>query len=101
MLWKMYPKALYQPLCKLLEKFEIWVKLKSGDYLVPCLLSDQAPENVFDKVRSRGARMLGRVYVIPFCPHGFFSHLLLRRDLTFDFSTPLRRQRQSFFRYRA
>ena len=22
--------------------------------------------------------MLGRVYVIPFCPHGFFSHLLLR-----------------------
>ena len=54
----------------------MWVKLSNGDYLVPCLLSSQPPPHSFHEMSA--ARTIGRVYVIPFCPHGFFSHLLLR-----------------------
>ncbi len=78
-LWKNYPPQLYQPLCRLLEKFQVWVKLASGEYLVPCLLQSQPMRNSFDSAPLRaGDHTIGRVYLIPFCPHGFFSHLLLR-----------------------
>lgn len=80
-LWKSYPPSLYNALCKLLERFEVWVKLTpSGDYLVPCLLQNQPArkKNSFHSAMRAQDRMIGRVYVIPFCPHGFFSHLLLR-----------------------
>jgi hypothetical protein len=97
-LWKHYPSQLYQPLCKLLEKFQglwkerflffflkkkqlfsVWVKLANGDYLVPCLLNSQPTRNLFDVAPLRANdHTIGRVYVIPFSPHGFFSHLLLR-----------------------
>ncbi len=55
------------------------MKLANGDFLVPCLLNNQPGRNLFDAAPPRAAdHTIGRVYVIPFSPHGFFSHLLLR-----------------------
>ena len=80
-LWKTYPSSLFPALSKMLEKFEVWVKLSSGEYLVPCLLQGQPVRNSFDANGPQGrpdSHTTGRVYLIPFCPHGFFSHLLIR-----------------------
>lgn len=78
LLWRDYSPALYPALCRLLERFEVWVRLSSGDYLVPCLLDSQPERNSFDVGARPLDRTVGRVYMIPFCPHGFWSHLLLR-----------------------
>lgn len=77
-LWRDYPPQMYTAFSKLLEKFEVWVRLANGDYLVPCLLDAQPEVNLFDAKARGDDHTIGRVYVIPFCPYGFFSRLLLR-----------------------
>ena len=77
MLWREYPSDLHPMLEGLLQKFEIWATIQVGGspaYLVTSLLPRERPHDAWHSDREP----VGRLYSLPFAPHGFFSRFLVR-----------------------
>lgn len=76
-LWKEFPADLHPMLESLLQKFEIWAAIQVGGspaYLVTSLLPRDRPSDAWIADKDP----IGRLYSLPFAPHGFFSRFLVR-----------------------